>query len=223
MKKEYSSYLGQMSYECSHCSALFFKDELNADGLITRCCKGGRITLPMMDLPPPYLHKILNKTDEKHKLFYDNATQLNNLLSFATVYMRNDSLAGIPSIRVNGTVFSTIRPGILSDFDTSESYDYQSYFHNYDDDLELKDDAKDLLYKLEGYFKHHNHYHKCINSIFSSYGSMLDKIPIFSIRFSDTIQGFHRGTTNAPSIASKIGLIFHLPEDEKVGHIGKFY
>ena len=98
-----------------------------------------------MDLPPPYLQHLFKRTDGfPHKSFHDNATQLKTLLSFATVYMKNELHVGVPSIKVHGTVFSCIRPSILQDYNFVTN-DYHTYFHIHEDDLELKEDAKELL------------------------------------------------------------------------------
>ncbi len=172
-----------------------------------------------MDLPPPYIQHLFKRTEGyPHKTFHDNATQLNNLLSFATVQMKNGLHGGVPSIKVHGTVFATIRPSILEEYNFNKN-DYDAYFHVHEDDLELKEDAKELLKLLDNYLKYHNYFHRSIYSVASTDSLNLATAPLYSLKFSNVITGYHRGTTNAPSSSTTmVGLIFNLPENEIVGN-----
>jgi len=77
--------IGDMHYRCIHCNAFYWKDERNVSHpyIYTKCCNKGRIIIPAISQPSPYMKRLLinNKHDHEAKLFNNKARIFNSKLS----------------------------------------------------------------------------------------------------------------------------------------------
>ena len=49
--------VGAMSEKCMYCGAYFWQSECNTHGKYTLCCKAGKVVLPPISKPPPYINR----------------------------------------------------------------------------------------------------------------------------------------------------------------------
>ena len=78
-----------MSYRCSACSALMFKDEVHKGKLenakFALCCSYGKISLPDITSPPEDLKHLLEDNDSVSKAFRTNIRTYNSALALSSI------------------------------------------------------------------------------------------------------------------------------------------
>ena len=86
------SYYGTPSYQCSHCSALFWYNErIRSSGglraiVYNNCCKNGKVCLPPYSpRPEPLLSLARFDGDSISKAFMQNIRQYNCLFAFTSM------------------------------------------------------------------------------------------------------------------------------------------
>lgn len=77
-------YAGRRNHTCDHCGALHWKCEANARGVYTACCNGGKVRVPDIREPPPYLKDLYLGTTKEGKEFLDSTRWYNNACAFAS-------------------------------------------------------------------------------------------------------------------------------------------
>lgn len=79
-----AAYLGPMDHICAHCKAFKFKFE--PKGL---CCLDGKVKLPNISPPPPYVQKLVGvgaeDTDSECKHFLDNICEYNTAFQMTSI------------------------------------------------------------------------------------------------------------------------------------------
>ncbi|CAN6801732.1 unnamed protein product [Brassica oleracea var. botrytis] len=82
---------GDLTNECPICGALFWYNERigkkrkTKNPIFTMCCMRGKIKLPLLKEPPPFLIDLLTKDDAISKHFRDNIRPLNMMFSFTSL------------------------------------------------------------------------------------------------------------------------------------------
>lgn len=80
-----------MTYECAYCGAIFWFDERLSSYPKTvypkysLCCTNGKIQLPLLKRPPPFLNDLINGTSAKSKHYLENIRTYNNMFSFTSM------------------------------------------------------------------------------------------------------------------------------------------
>src|SRR3954467_1194798 len=77
--------LGRMDQICDHCGAKFWMDEKDqhssqASPSFSVCCAGGKVSLPPLLKPPPYLINLYTSLDSEADSFCRNLRSYNSLL-----------------------------------------------------------------------------------------------------------------------------------------------
>ena len=86
-----------MTNECPICGALFWYNERigkkrkTKNPIFTMCCMRGKIKLPLLKEPPPFLIDLLTKDDAISKHFRDNIRPLNMMFSFTSLGRKIDN------------------------------------------------------------------------------------------------------------------------------------
>ncbi|KAL3618962.1 hypothetical protein CASFOL_037190 [Castilleja foliolosa] len=83
--------LGDASYECRYCDALFWLDERllregsSANPNYSGCCQGGIVDLPRLLEPPVFLSDLLHGNSSRSKHFQENITSYNSMFCFSSM------------------------------------------------------------------------------------------------------------------------------------------
>ena len=102
---------GPMDQVCEFCGAKFWNAERNSDGTYSKCCNNGKIKLPPVRPPPPYVKELLLGISPSAKIFKNKARAFNTKSSFASVTMKQSlfpSTRGVPAMRISGSVYHNI-------------------------------------------------------------------------------------------------------------------
>ena len=89
--------MGIAQHKCGHCGARFFYNErLNkklptTDPKFSLCCKGGQVTLPLLNKPPSPLLELLDSNHPKHKHFMENIRAYNIVFAFTSMGGKTNS------------------------------------------------------------------------------------------------------------------------------------
>jgi len=75
-----------MTSLCPHCQAQLFPFELKANGTSSMCCKGGKVTLPMLNPLPPELEELY-----RSRSFRDQPRAYNSAFAFASIGVKADN------------------------------------------------------------------------------------------------------------------------------------
>jgi hypothetical protein len=80
-----------MIEECSHCHALFWKEEAN----FMNCCKRGEIVLPPFREPPDLLKRLLTYDYFDSNSFFQHIRQYNFALAFTSIVYTPNRRLGV--------------------------------------------------------------------------------------------------------------------------------
>jgi hypothetical protein len=89
--------MGAMVEECSHCHALFWKEEVN----FMNCCKRGEIVLFLLSEPPDLLKRLLTYDYLDSNSFFQHIRQYNSALAFTSVAYTPDRRLGTHAYNTN--------------------------------------------------------------------------------------------------------------------------
>ena len=81
--------LGRMDQLCLHCNARFWMGEKDinssqASPTFAVCCAGGKVKLPPLLIPPPYLMELYTSSGSEPNPFCGDIRAYNNLLAFTS-------------------------------------------------------------------------------------------------------------------------------------------
>ena len=103
---------GPLTFECPFCHGLFFEDmkvrgsKANPD-YGDKCCKGGRVQLPPLRVPPPELRHLMTSDTAPAKQFRASLNQYNNALTLtSTLYKEDTRLQNIQGGQRGQAMFS---------------------------------------------------------------------------------------------------------------------
>ncbi|XP_058773426.1 uncharacterized protein LOC131647553 [Vicia villosa] len=110
--QEYSD-IGDQIWECTYCHAHMWLQERASKikkghvPTFHRCCRDGKIVLPLLEEPPPPLkHLLFNKTSPDSKNYRNNIRTYNSMFSFTSPGMKFDTsyskTGGPPTLRLHG-------------------------------------------------------------------------------------------------------------------------
>ncbi|XP_058725711.1 uncharacterized protein LOC131597006 [Vicia villosa] len=110
--QEYSDIRDQI-WECTYCHAHMWLQERASKTkkghvpTLHRCCRGGKIVVPLLEEPPPLLrHLLFNKTSTESKNYQNNIRTYNSMFSFTSPGMKFDTTyskkGGPPTLRLHG-------------------------------------------------------------------------------------------------------------------------
>ncbi|KAF1889706.1 hypothetical protein Lal_00025034 [Lupinus albus] len=99
--------------QCQHCGAFMWYQERKrkhrnaTTPKFELCCGDGRVQLPLLESPPPFLHHLLFDIKDKNSLHYQDNIRLYNMMfaftSFGAKIDRSiNSGRGPPTIRIQG-------------------------------------------------------------------------------------------------------------------------
>jgi hypothetical protein len=96
-------HIGLMTKQCSHCSAIHFENEC----IGTLCCINGKISLPFVDEPPPFLKELLSGETPESNRFLKKIRAYNTALSFASfgADIVSGERGGPSAFKIHGSVY----------------------------------------------------------------------------------------------------------------------
>ncbi|XP_058732927.1 uncharacterized protein LOC131604509 [Vicia villosa] len=108
-----SNLQGDQIWECTYCHAHMWLQERASKTkkghvpTFHRCCRGGKIVVPLLEEPPPLLrHLVFNKTSTESKNYRNNIRTYNSMFSFTSPGMKFDTTyskkGGPPTLRLHG-------------------------------------------------------------------------------------------------------------------------
>src|SRR5262249_23148295 len=108
--------LGRMDQICVHCGAKFWMDEKDqsssrASPSFSVCCAGGKVRLPSLLRPPPYLMNLYTSLESEADTFRRNARSYNSLLactSFGADVNEEFQRIGISNFTVHSQIYHFI-------------------------------------------------------------------------------------------------------------------
>ncbi|XP_058749869.1 uncharacterized protein LOC131622866 [Vicia villosa] len=110
--QEYSD-IGDQIWECTYCHAHMWLQERASKTkkghvpTFHRCCRGGKIVVPLLEEAPPLLrHLLFNKTSTESKNYRNNIRTYNSMFSFTSPGKKFDTTyskkGGPPTLRLHG-------------------------------------------------------------------------------------------------------------------------
>ena len=110
--------LGRMDQLCLHCNAKFWMGEKDinssqASPTFAVCCAGGKVKLPPLLIPPPYLMELYTSSGPEPNSFRRDIRAYNNLLAFTSFGANvNDEFQrrGVSNFTIHGQVYHLIGP-----------------------------------------------------------------------------------------------------------------
>ncbi|XP_053967848.1 uncharacterized protein LOC128869336, partial [Anastrepha ludens] len=116
------AYIGQMNIECIHCKAIKFRNE--TPGM---CCAGGKVKLPVLELPPEPLHSLVFGNSPTSKHFLLNIKKYNSCFQMTSLGATNIMRDGfMPTFKIQGQIYH--RAGSLLPFPDGDHKFLQIYF-----------------------------------------------------------------------------------------------
>ena len=76
--------LGQMNNTCPNCGAKYFQEEVNSQGVFTKCCYRGAITLPPIQPPSINILQLFNGDTANSRHFLQNIRHYNAAMAMAS-------------------------------------------------------------------------------------------------------------------------------------------
>ena len=76
--------LGNMNNRCTHCGARYFQEECTTQGISTKCCFQGKVTLPAIAIPPHNIVELFSGDTTHSRHFLDNIRHYNAAMSMAS-------------------------------------------------------------------------------------------------------------------------------------------
>ena len=76
---------GEMLNRCVHCNARYFRGEINAHGLYTKCCSNGQVVIPAFHEVPQRLRDLYLNDDAESREFRNNIIVYNKCFQFASI------------------------------------------------------------------------------------------------------------------------------------------
>ena len=130
--------LGKMTFVCSKCGALHWKDEQSAEStravkVWESCCKKGKVQIPKLQDPPQLLKDLLKGEHEKSAHFLEHLRQYNATFaftSFGAAETTSDSGRGVSLFQVHGELYHLQGP-INNDTEQAPCY-AQLYIYDSD-------------------------------------------------------------------------------------------
>ncbi|XP_050339655.1 uncharacterized protein LOC126765950 [Bactrocera neohumeralis] len=191
------AYIGQMNIECIHCKAFKFKNE--TPGM---CCAGGKVKLPVLELPPEPLHSLVFGNSPTSKHFLLNIQKYNScfqMTSFGATNIIKDGF--MPTFKIQGQIYH--RAGSLLPFPDGDHKFLQIYFID-GENRELNkrcaistNTRRSIVNELQTFFHQHNELVKLFKVALERMPSDGHKI---IIKADKTPIGKHTRRFNAPTI-----------------------
>ena len=139
--------IGQMTYACSECGALMFKEEKsnmspsteNSPAKFSLCCSYDAIKLPPIKEPPETLNQLLTGSNKRDQDFQTNIRTYNSSLAFASMGLTQKEYKfktkGPYCFRISGQIYHTLsqmhpEPGKIPKFSQMYIYDHQNNLDN---------------------------------------------------------------------------------------------
>ncbi|XP_058742092.1 uncharacterized protein LOC131614536 [Vicia villosa] len=163
--EQYSD-IGDRVWDCPFCHASMWYQERRDKSRHTtvpkfhRCCRSGKVVLPLLLNPPPLLQHLLhNKTDAESKNYQSNLRTYNAMFSFTSPGMKFENTVanggGPPTLRLHGQTchrIGTLMPDVgqspqyaqLYIFDTDNEVDNRMKCFSDNDVL-----SRDIVHKLK--------------------------------------------------------------------------
>ena len=76
--------LGDMHNRCPHCAARYFQQECTTRGVFTKCCFQGKVTLPVIAVPPHNIVELFSGDTAHSRHFLENIRHYNAAMSMAS-------------------------------------------------------------------------------------------------------------------------------------------
>ena len=103
--------IGYMDQICSYCGAFYWLREKNTHGIYQKCCHSGKVVLPAMPPPPPYVKSLLLRQGDDGVLFSKRPKTYNGWLSFASISLSAFPFTrGVPAMRIQGQIYHNLGP-----------------------------------------------------------------------------------------------------------------
>jgi hypothetical protein len=75
-----------MDCVCPHCGALYWHLEATGDGVYTRCCSRGNVSVPLHPIPGPDFRELFENRD-----FLNHIRVINNKFAMASTVFKDDT------------------------------------------------------------------------------------------------------------------------------------
>ena len=100
-----------MDQICSYCGAFYWLREKNTHGIYQKCCHSGKVVLPAMPPPPPYVKSLLLRQGNDGVIFSKRPKTYNGWLSFASISLSAFPFTrGVPAMRIQGQIYHNLGP-----------------------------------------------------------------------------------------------------------------
>ena len=77
-------HLGDMTNMCTHCASRYFQEECTTQGIFTKCCFQGKVTLPPGQLPPQIIVELFSGETADSRHFLENIRHYNTAFAMAS-------------------------------------------------------------------------------------------------------------------------------------------
>ena len=77
-------HLGDMTNMCTHCASRYFQEECTTQGIFTKCCFQGKVTLPPVQLPPQTIVELFSGETADSRHFLENIRHYNAAFAMAS-------------------------------------------------------------------------------------------------------------------------------------------
>ena len=76
--------LGDMNNRCPYCASRYFQEEWTFQGIFTKCCFQGKVTLPPIQPPPPNIVQLFTGDTAQSRHFLENIRHYNAAVAMAS-------------------------------------------------------------------------------------------------------------------------------------------
>jgi hypothetical protein len=224
--------------KCSHCGALYSKDECNSSGQYLKCCKGGKIKFPSFKLEAaavdsPLRKLLLDLLDFKHpqsKTFMQHIRKINTSLAFSSTIVKCHQFGanqrGPPVLMIHGNIAHKISSVLEIPTDKYPQF-MQAYFYEEEDNPnyflaknQMATSLRPVIDQLRNLLKEENNFYLTLKTAADAYNELPDKEsyvavikPPGSNTNSASSEITHPGQLNTPECCEVSALLQYDPSN----------
>ena len=168
--------LGGMDHTCIHCGAKFWLDERDQKSsrispTFAMCCASGKVCLPPLLKPPPYLLHLYTSSQNDASSFRKNIRAYNSILSCTSFAANVDQSflgQGVSNFRVHGQIYHFIGPLLPEETQSptfAQLYIYDTLHEDTNRHNIMHELDKDILQQLQHILHQSNPYIQCFRQV----------------------------------------------------------
>ena len=120
-------YIGRMEFPCKHCQAMHYEAERTTKNpnSFNECCRHGKVLLPNLPEPTPFVKRLLEGTEQLSRNFFENIRRINSSLSFASLNPFPETVRtgrGPRCVKVHGQITFAVNKALMAEMNEDPSH-----------------------------------------------------------------------------------------------------